>query len=251
MSRSRICGIAFAAAFGLVTLFDGARAGETKTGIVELFTSQGCSSCPPADKFAGDLAKRDDILVLSFPVDYWDFLGWKDTLASPEYSQRQRSYARYRRDRNVYTPQMVINGRAHAVGSYRDDVKASLQKTSADFKSRQIGVDLHLDGERINITIDERESGQSVDDATIWLVLYNRAEKVKIGRGENHGRTITYHNVVRELVPIGMWSGESMQISLPKKDLMQKGYDACAVIVQAKGTGPIFGVAALDNWHVN
>jgi len=234
---------------GLTYLFTvfGAVADERKTAVIELFTSQGCSSCPPADEYLGELVDRKDLLVLTLPVDYWDFLGWKDTLASPAYSQRQRAYARTRNDRNVYTPQMVINGRVHAIGSYRKDVEASLVATGPEFEAMRVGVDLALEGKRIKISIGENPSVTPVKDATIWLALFNRSEKVKIGRGENSGRYLTYTNVVREFVPIGMWSGEAKQISLPHKDLMQPGYDGCAVIVQAHDTGPIYGVAALEN----
>ncbi|VAV99857.1 hypothetical protein that often co-occurs with aconitase [hydrothermal vent metagenome] len=224
------------------------QAGERKTGVVELFTSQGCSSCPPADLYLGELAKRKELLALTLPVDYWDFLGWKDTLASPAFTKRQRAYAQSRQDRNVYTPQMVINGRVHAIGSDRKEVEAFLLATQDDFAAMAVDIDLTLDGNRLKINIGGRAAGNSAAEATIWLVLYNRSEKVKIGRGENTGRMITYSNVVRELVPIGMWSGEAMEISLPRKDLLQQGYDGCAVIVQAGATGPIYGAASIESW---
>lgn len=226
-------------------------AGEQKTGIVELFTSQGCSSCPPADEFSGVLAKRKELLVLTFPVDYWDWMGWKDTLASPENTQRQRDHARSRRDNEVYTPQMVINGRAHAIGSYRSDVEATLVSTRDALESERVLVDIALEGKTLEISIKERQSNTTVEDATIWLALYNRAEKVKIGRGENTGRSVTYYNVVRKMVPIGMWSGEAKDISLPEEDLMLPGFDGCAVIVQARNVGPIYGMASLESWSGN
>ena len=229
----------------------GVQGGERKTGVVELFTSQGCSSCPPADLYLGELAKRKELLALTLPVDYWDFLGWKDTLASPAFTKRQRAYAQSRQDRNVYTPQMVINGRVHAIGSDRGEVETSLKATQADFAAMAVDIELTLDGDRLKINIGAGAAGRAVTDATIWLVLYNRAEKVKIGRGENTGQSITYSNVVRELVPIGMWSGEAMEITLPRKDLLQPGYDGCAVIIQARDTGPIYGVASIENWPGN
>jgi hypothetical protein len=227
------------------------QAGERKTGVVELFTSQGCSSCPPADLFAGDLAGRDELLVLSLPVDYWDFLGWKDTLASPAYSERQRAYARSRRDRNVYTPQMVVNGRAHAIGSYRDEVEDLIAETADDFEKERVEVDIAVDGNRLKVSIGDGKEAVQVKDATIWLVLYTHKETVNIGRGENHGRKITYTNVVRELTPIGMWSGKAKEITLPRDDLMQASYDGCAVIVQAHDTGPIYGAASIDTARIN
>ncbi|MFV2091556.1 MAG: DUF1223 domain-containing protein [Hyphomicrobiales bacterium] len=216
---------------------------------MELFTSQGCSSCPPADEYLGVLAKRKGILALTLPVDYWDFLGWKDTLASPAFTKRQRAYAGSRKDRNVYTPQMVINGRVHAIGSYRDEVEASLKSTQSDFDAMRVKIDVELDGNRLKINVGEGPaSGTPVKDATVWLALYSREEKVNIGRGENTGREITYYNVVRKLVPIGMWSGDAKEFSLPRKDVLQPDYDGCAVIVQAGDTGPIYGVATIENW---
>ena len=249
--RSIAFSTAFAATAAITTLITVAEAGDRTVGIVELFTSQGCSSCPPADVFAGDLAEQGDVLVLSMPVDYWDFLGWKDTLACPAYSERQRAYARSRSDRNVYTPQMVVNGRVHAIGSYRDQVNKLIETTGADFERERVEVDLALDGNRLRIKIGDGSDTTAVNDATIWLALYNKKETVSIGRGENHGRKITYTNVVRELTPIGMWSGAAKEITLPREDLMHIGYDGCAVIVQAKDTGPIYGVASLDTWRGN
>lgn len=243
--------VIFAALVAVVAAAAPLHAAEEKSAVIELFTSQGCSSCPPADRLMGELIEEPGLLALSFPVDYWDFLGWKDTLASPAFSERQRAYARSRGDRDVYTPQMVINGRVHAIGSYRDQIKAGLADTSAAFEAERVAVGLALDGNRLKISIGQLSSGRAIEDATIWLALYNRAETVKIARGENRGRTITYYNVVRELVPIGMWSGEAREISLPRGDLLQPGYDSCAVIVQAHDTGPIYGVAALENPATN
>lgn len=236
---------------GLSSSVTGAFAGERKVGIVELFTSQGCSSCPPADVFAAELAKREDLVVLSLPVDYWDFLGWKDTLARPAYSERQRAYARSRRDRNVYTPQMVVNGRAHVIGSYRDEVRKTIEATAAEFEAERVEVDIEVDGNLLRVEIGDGKPEFPVKNATIWLALYDHSESVKIGRGENHGKKITYTNVVRELTPIGMWSGKAKQITLPQDDLMRSVYDGCAVIVQAHDNGPIYGVASIDTWRGN
>ncbi len=243
---------ATAIAVGLATLLitiPQTKADENITGVVELFTSQGCSSCPPADEYLGVLAKQKGILALTLPVDYWDFLGWKDTLASPAYTKRQRAYAASRKDRNVYTPQMVINGRVHAIGSYRDEVQAALKSTQGDFDAMRVDIDLEVVGNQLKIKVgDGKETDEPIKDATVWLALYSRVEKVSIGRGENTGREITYYNVVRELVPIGMWSGKAKSFSLPRKDILQPDYDGCAVIIQAGDTGPIYGVAAIENW---
>ncbi|MHA1523914.1 MAG: DUF1223 domain-containing protein [Alphaproteobacteria bacterium] len=222
-----------------------ATAGKPKLNVIELFTSQGCSSCPPADAYLGDLTKRSDILALSFAVDYWDFLGWKDTFGSPANSERQRVYARARGDGQVYTPQIVINGQRHEVGSHRPNVEAAIKATSAARSARDVAVSIKIKGDAVNIKVGDGEN-RVADDATIWLVLYQKKASVKIGRGENGGRTVVYHNIVRKMTPIGMWSGGSEAFSLPRKELTMPGYDGCAVLVQAKNSGPILGAAALD-----
>lgn len=218
---------------------------KNSLNVIELFTSQGCSSCPPADIYLGELAKRDDLLTLSFAVDYWDFLGWKDTFGSPANSERQRVYARARGDGEVYTPQMVINGQAHEIGSNRPNVEAAIKATAAARATRDVSVSIKVEGEVLNITVGS-DDNPVAEDATIWLVLYKKQATVNIGRGENGGRKLTYTNIVREMTPIGMWSGGAATFSLPRKELTQSGYDGCAILVQAKNSGPILGAAALD-----
>jgi hypothetical protein len=215
--------------------------------VVELFTSQGCSSCPPADALMGEFSVRDDIIVLSLPVDYWDFLGWKDTLADPAYSERQRSYARYRGDSEVYTPQTVIGGIEHAVGSRRDDIEQKIAAARGALAEHQVDIAIVQNGDTITITIDGEPSAKAAD-ATVWLVLYRAAIEVRIGRGENVGRTVTYYNVVREMTPIGMWHGTTASFELPRNELMRGGSDGCAVLVQARDTGPILAAARLASW---
>jgi len=219
-----------------------ARAGEPVT-VVELFTSQGCSSCPPADRFLGELATRDDVVALTLPVDYWDYLGWKDTLASPAYTQRQHAYARNRGDRKVYTPQMVFNGRTHAVGSHGASVYAEIA-AQAESEAR-VAVDLMVDEDTIMVKAGALPAGMEGQEATLWLFLTSKAETVAIGRGENTGATVTYHNVVRMMMPIGSWDGSAIEVALPRSDLM-RGYDGCAAILQVDGAGPILGASFLD-----
>ena len=125
-------------------------AGERLT-LVELFTSQGCSSCPPADKLLGELVKRKDVIALTFPVDYWDYLGWKDTLASPANSKRQRAYAKMRGDRQVYTPQMVINGHTHVIGNRSDHVEKAIASLAG--KAGQLPIKVNLTASKSTITV--------------------------------------------------------------------------------------------------
>ena len=218
-------------------------------GVVELFTSQGCSSCPPADKLLGQLAGRTDLLALSYNVDYWDYLGWKDTLASPDNTERQRNYALARGDGQVYTPQAVIDGRTHAVGSNQAEIDAALAKYSD-------GLPVHLSlsstGDAVTVNIDAADPAAkaAMPHATLWLVMYDRSVTVPIDRGENSGETITYNNVVRKLRPIAMWKGESMSVDLPKSEIKQADVNRCAVLLQAETKdglpGPILGAATID-----
>lgn len=221
-----------------------------RPAVVELFTSQGCSSCPPADAYLGDLAKRKDVIALTLPVDYWDYLGWKDTFANPANSARQRNYALRRGDRQIYTPQMVINGRVHAVGSRRSEVESKLGQLNVKPDPDWIEVGVSVKNDTLMVKVPAAGNGDA-RTATLWLALYTGNSEVAIKRGENSGRSVTYHNIVRQMIPFGRWSGNALEIELPKSDVMGPGYDGCAVFLQVDGTGPIIGAAALDDWMEN
>jgi hypothetical protein len=233
-----LCGLTF------VALISGPAFGAPKS-VVELFTSQGCSSCPAADKLIGEYAKRDDLLVLSFNVDYWDYLGWKDTLASPDNSDRQRAYAAARGDNDVYTPQVIVNGRDYVVGSDKAKIENALT-TSAPLP---IGIDLSEKEDAITVHIGE-DKMVTHNRATLWLVFYKEEVSVPIERGENSGKTITYTNVVRKLRPIAMWKGEEMSVDLPKSEMAKAKTKRCAVLLQTENAaglpGPVLGAAVLD-----
>lgn len=215
--------------------------------VIELFTSQGCSSCPPADKLVGELAERRDVIALTFPVDYWDYLGWKDTLASPAYSMRQRAYARARGDGQVYTPQIVVDGKAHVVGSHVSAVKNAILK-SANHGTAGVSLTMHSEGDSIIIKAGAAPEGMRVKPATIWLALVKKSAAVKIERGENRGRTITYHRVVKLMSPVGQWTGEKVTIKLPKNHLQSTDSDGCTVLLQQDHAGPIIAAAELKSW---
>jgi hypothetical protein len=188
--------------FALAAAVPCARAGEPVRGVVELFTSQGCSSCPPADRYLAELGKDPSLVVLSWPVDYWDYIGWKDTFASPTFTARQKAYAAVRRDDQVYTPQAVIDGVAHAVGNDRDRVQEAL-----DAQGKTLSCVLTLADRDGKIGVDVTPQANASGAATLWLLRVLRTANVAIGRGENKGRSITYTNVVREAIPLGQWSG--------------------------------------------
>jgi len=213
--------------------------------IVELFTSQGCSSCVAADSFFAELSKRPDVVALALHVDYWDYLGWRDTLSDPENTARQRSYAAVHGSRRVYTPQMVINGSADFVGSDREAIDAAIARSTLPVPVRM---------KRGEGTVEiEVEAGAAPHKwpATIRLVLLTSEVEVAIGRGENAGSTFEYYNAVRAMRPIGMWNGQSVKITLPEDELMGNGVDACAIIVQEdqpNGPGAVLGAAWLGGW---
>lgn len=241
--RMLISRLAVAAGLLAVALPGGASAADGKTPpvVVELFTSQGCSSCPPADKLLQDLAKDASILALSLPVDYWDYLGWKDTLASPENSERQRLYSARRGDRSVYTPQIVINGGEHVVGGDEAAVGAALGRATKMTAS----VTLHSTPDMLEVTIDGALP-EGAKMATVYLLHVMPSKTVEVGRGENEGRQVTYVNVVKRLEAVGMWSGGQMELKLPQHP-MKKGGKRCAVIVQLEddsGPGRIIGAAS-------
>ncbi|MDX2159071.1 MAG: DUF1223 domain-containing protein [Hyphomicrobiaceae bacterium] len=213
------------------------------TTVLELFTSQGCSSCPPADALMHSYAGRKDVIALSLPVDYWDYLGWKDTLANPKFSARQRYYAKERGDGRVYTPQMVVNGRAHVNGSSAAAIDEAIIGTRAEMAREHVPVQVRMDGHHILIETGEAPTGSPHREATIWLVTLHKETEVKIERGENRGKTVKYYNVVRDMSPIGMWSGKAGKLELSRDAVAEPGNELCAVILQIGKAGPIVGAA--------
>jgi hypothetical protein len=211
--------------------------------LLELFTSQGCSSCPAADKLLGELAADPSLVAISVPIDYWDYLGWKDTLADPADSARQRAYAHVRGDRQVYTPQMVVNGATHVVGSDHNAIERAIVQTEHNPAIMSIPVLLSLGGHSLDVKITgakEHFGGE------VWLCPLAKSVPVAIGRGENRGRTITYHNVVRHWLKLGDFSGSDLSWSVPVPELVADESDEAVVLVQ-QGTrekpGPILGAA--------
>lgn len=220
-----------------------ARAAEPRA-VLELFTSQGCSSCPPADKLLGELTADPSLVTLSLPIDYWDYLGWKDTLASPADTARQRAYARARGDREVYTPQIVVNGAMHVLGSDRAAIDRMIGQTDQKPGVMSVPVVMTPDGASLNVKVQSAESAHNVGE--VWLCPLAKAVAVAIDRGENRGRTITYHNVVRSWVKLGDWTGSEATWNVPISKIEGDGVDAAAVMVQ-EGTpdkpGIILGAA--------
>jgi hypothetical protein len=233
-----------AALFAAVLLAPAPASAEPKA-VVELFTSQGCSSCVPADAYFSELVKRDDVLALSLHVDYWDYLGWPDTLGRPESTERQKEYASVRGSRKIYTPQIIVNGEIEAMGSDRKVVERAISASTLP-----VPVNMRWGDGTVEIEV-EGLSLPAPWPTTIRLVLFSSEVEVAIQRGENAGATIGYYNVVRAMRPIGMWDGAPVKITLPEDELMGDGVDGCAVIVQEdlpKGPGAILGAAELGKW---
>ncbi len=207
--------------------------------VVELFTSQGCNSCPPAEALLGELAKRRDVLPLAFHVDYWDYIGWKDPFGSPDATDRQERYSHALGLNMVYTPQMVIDGARDAVGSDQAAVTTAIAAAAVEPKLKLVV--LRDDQGKYKVDIPAGDPGK--EPATVWLALFDHAHKTDVQRGENAGQTLVEFNVVREWHKIGMWDGKPTEIALnltPESD----EYDACAVLLQLGGNGPIRGAAS-------
>jgi hypothetical protein len=202
--------------------------------VVELFTSQGCSSCPPADRLLEELAHRDDILPLSFHVTYWDRLGWPDTFGLDGSTERQESYADWLGLDRVYTPQMVIGGRIDVVGSARERVLEAIELLRSHAEA---GPNLAVTGDRLAVGAGSR------DEATVWLIAFDDHHDVAIERGENRGRTLRYHHVVRDLTRLAKWHGEPMELMLPLARLAAEGRAGAAILLQRQSDGVILSAA--------
>ena len=211
--------------------------------VVELFTAEGCSSCPPADALLGELAQRQYVLPLSFHVDYWDYIGWKDRFADPLFTRRQHAYAEAQGSSMVYTPQLIVAGAIDVVGSDRKAVEKALKIAYTRNTMYRIHVMREKDG-RVVVQFPDAPIGVP---ATVWLVTYQRSEESHVKAGENAGRDLMTYNVVRSLQKVGMWTGPATEIEL-KLDQQAKANspDACAIIANQAEHGPIIAAAAFN-----
>jgi hypothetical protein len=236
---TRRSALALAAGALAVPFANSVGAAQGRTVVVELFTSEGCSSCPPADAFFKELTAMPGVLALSYHVDYWDYLGWKDTLGSPENSQRQYDYAHARGDMDVYTPQMIIDGRKHYVGSNRSVVLDAIGMA----RDAKPGVPLSLSESGMELVV-EIGAASDAKESTLWLLPVDPEVSVKILKGEIAGQEISYHNVVKRLVPAGMWSGEAKTLRLPKDGVLSDSTKGCVALLQRGKVGPVLAAAA-------
>lgn len=226
-----------------------AQAEETAIrGVVELFTSQGCSSCPPADEALGQLIEEGDVVALAYHVDYWDYLGWKDTLGSPQNTMRQKEYGKSLKSRGVYTPQAVINGRTHMNGQDLQGIRTTISTFEDRGRGLDVPVSMRRDGDRIHIEVGEKAG---MPEANLVLVYFDEKTDITVAGGENRGKTLTYNHPVSDFETIGMWNGQKQAIEIPVSEINKKGSGGCALLVQSIGKdglpGPIIGAAWISS----
>jgi hypothetical protein len=212
--------------------------------VLELFTSQGCSSCPPADALFEELGKREDLVTLAYHVDYWDYIGWPDTFGDKANSDHQRAYAASWGSSRIYTPQLIVNGAEGVVASRPDEVNAALETASLP-----VPVALTImPNDMLKVKIDPQPGRP---EAVVWLITFIDRAEVAIDRGENEGQTIGYTQIVTGKQLLGMWEpGAEARWKLPLADLMKDGSNGVAILVQEEHDGlpgAILGAALLKN----
>lgn len=249
MMRRRLMKALAVAVIGITAALPARADQATRPVAVELFTSQGCSSCPPADAFLHELATREEVVALTFNVDIWDYLGWTDSLAKREFSLRQQAYAQAMPARQVYTPQAVIMGAMDTVGSRRDEVNALIEAALVGSETRP-DVSIAIDGEAVRVTIAADPMGTSRNASVIFIRKLADRE-VNIGQGENGGRIIRYANVVRQMIELGTYDGSAISFEVARREDIGELYDGYAVLVQERradgGPGAILGAALLED----
>lgn len=211
--------------------------------VVELFTSQGCYSCPPADKYLGELKKRDDVIALAFHIDYWDYIGWKDPFASPASTDRQRRYGKALGLWSIYTPQMVIDGRLEGVGSRTGEIADKIARVGAMSPADRVTIPLSAQrsGNRVSVKI---EGGAAPREGDIWMVAYDDSHTTEVRRGENAGKSLEEYNIVRGIRRVGEWTGESISADYDVAEWLGAA-DNVAILLQEKGQGAIYGAATV------
>lgn len=228
----------FMSALALMGALGGtAAAAQDNKIVVELYTSQGCSSCPPADDLLAQMVGRDDVIALALHVDYWDYLGWKDNFGSAAFTARQHGYAQASRAETVYTPQMVIAGQTHVIGSKAMDVMDAV----AAQRARPSVIDLQIARAGSQISINAESKSAEPGDMVVQVVRYLPEQSVAIKRGENRGKTISYVNIVKTWQVIGRWDG----LAPLNIQTEASGSDPVVVIVQRDHFGPILAAAEL------
>ena len=257
--RTSIAGL-FLLALGAAPLARAAPAPQRGPVLVELFTSQGCSSCPPAERFLGQLPAlgfgRDKVIPLTFHVDYWDHLGWPDPFARPEWTARQARYARAGRLRpaggrgaitGLYTPQMVVNGQTHLPGGQTDLALQELAAAGSRTRAVALALAAHVAGDQVRVGIDLPATGlPGTADWGVTVALIQKTARTRVLRGENGGETLDETALVRVLSPVLPLTGRHLETTLRRPDLLPWANAALVAFVQSAATGEVAAVAGLD-----
>lgn len=216
-------------------------------GVVELFTSQGCSNCPKADRAIESLAGREDVITIAYHVDYWNYMGWQDTLSAKENTERQYGYAKTLGIKNVFTPQIVLNGVHDTKLTNADKIVEELDRMGTADNGMPVAISAELSPEEMTINIGE--GAAPVGKADVVVAYFRKRSTVEIQKGENQGKKITYRNAVTKVETVGMWEGKALTIKLPAAVLAKRGFDGCAILLQSHdgndNPGRILGAAAL------
>lgn len=225
-----------------LTSFDYAKAGKSSSlVVVELFTSQGCPACTMSNAIISDISKDEDLLTLSWSVDYWDYMGWKDTLATPENTKRQENYNKTMGKWGVYTPEIIINGERHIIGANPDTVYRSI-KSEKEKPGFDLDVSLNEANQKVSLSIG---SGKAPEGATIRLVWFSSKHSVKVNMGTNKGKNLKFTNVVIGSKLLGTWDGNPKTLALDLAEIRASGADCIAVLIQHGDPGPILGAAKM------
>lgn len=248
LSSIGLAGLSIAAAMLLLPRM--AEAGQCHSppprAVVELFTSQGCASCPPADAMLHHLAEDRSVVALTLPVTCWDYLGWQDTLASEQLTLRQRAYAGMRGGKHIYTPQVVINGAMSAVGSDKSAVNDAMKQARTAVHEFLLTPDVALEKETFRISVRSHSPALSVAKAGVYLAPFYRQRSVAVEGGENRDKQLDYSNVVSGFIKVGDWNGHEMTVTVDSKQALPGSTDGFAVLIQdgnEKAPGQIIGAA--------
>ncbi|MGO6813537.1 DUF1223 domain-containing protein [Rhizobium leguminosarum] len=200
----------------------------TPKGVVELFTSQGCSSCPPADAAFRKLVNQGDVIALAYHVDYWNYLGWADTLSSKENTERQYGYAKTMGRSNVYTPQAIVNGRDHLAGADLDGINSKIDSYSSEGNGLTVPISAAMRGDELEIKI-----GAGQGKANVVMVYFDKEKTIDVEKGENSGQKISYLHSVTNVETVGMWDGKATSLTLPASVLQRPQLEGCAILLQS------------------
>ena len=244
-TRTVLAGVGLALALALIGHANAGQPQGSHPVVIELFTSQGCSDCPAADRIVAELASRKDVLALSLPITYWDMLGWKDTFATEANTYRQKSYAKTMSRSGIYTPQIVIDGKIDVIGNQRDRVMSAISNRSTQIATEHpINLALAIASGRVEIAIPAAARTKDKPLATIWVMRTLSHASVNVQQGENKNHQLAYANLVRELHRAGEWTGEAMKIDVPITTGKSK-HDGVAVLLQSHDYGEVIAAAMI------